>query len=120
MSCNSTADFKPAQYGVQIWRNDTWTQVFALTANTVPIDLTGSEIEIQIRKTPSSATAELTLTLLSGITIGGVNNNQITINKLVDVAAGSYVYDMTVKFPSNIVKTYVWGTYIIYEDITKI
>lgn len=121
MSCtNSTADFKPAQYNVQMWKSDSWTQVFALKANDVPIDLTGSNIEIQLRKTPASTTAELTLTLGSGITISGVDNNEIIINTIVDINAGSYVYDMTVVFPSGIVKTYVWGTFIVYEDITKI
>jgi hypothetical protein len=123
MSCaQSNADFKPANYNIQIWRNDTWSQVFLLTANTVPINLTGAEVEIQVRKRPNSETAELTLTELAGggITVGGVNNNQITLNKQVDIAAGSYVYDMAILFPNGNEKTYIWGNFIVYEDITKL
>jgi hypothetical protein len=123
MSCaQSNADFKPANYNIQIWRNDTWSQVFLLTANTVPISLVGAEVEIQVRKRPNSETAELTLTELAGggIVVGGVNNNQITINKQVDIAAGTYVYDMVVLFPSGNEKTYIWGNFIVYEDITKL
>ncbi len=46
MSCSqSNADFKPANYNIQIWRNDTWSQVFLLTANEVPISLVGAEVE---------------------------------------------------------------------------
>ena len=121
MSCNnSTADFRPAKYNIQIWRNDSWTQIFALLANEVPIDLSGSIIEIQVRTTPTATNAELTLTLGNGLTIGGVDNNQVIINSIVDISAGNYVYDLTVVFPSEIVKTYVWGTFIVFEDITKI
>ena len=122
MSCNqSNADFRPANYNIQIWRNDTWSQVFLLTANELPISLVGAEVEIQVRQRPNSDTALLTLTEANGaITVGGVNNNQITINYGVDIAAGSYVYDMTVLFANGNEKTYIWGNFIVYEDITKL
>jgi hypothetical protein len=122
MSCNNStnADLRPAQYNVKIWRNDSWAQVFALLADTTPIDLSGSTILIQVRPTPASATIALTLsTADSSISIGGVNRNQITLNKKVDVTAGSYVYDMNVTFPSGEVKTYIWGNFIVQEDISK-
>jgi hypothetical protein len=122
MSCLSTnADFRPAQYNISIWRNDTWSQVMRITANDVPVDLTGSDVEIQVRKKPNSTDAELTLTEQNGgITVGGVDDNQITINYPVDIAAGTYVYDMVVVFPNGNEKTYIWGNFIVYEDITKI
>jgi hypothetical protein len=121
MSCNSTsADLRPAQYNVKIWRNDSWAQTFALLADTTPIDLSGSTILIQVRPAPASATIALTLsTADSSISIGGANRNQITLNKKVDVTAGSYVYDMNVTFPSGEVKTYIWGNFIVQEDISK-
>lgn len=123
MACaNTNADFRPANYNIQIWRNDTWSQVFQLTANEVPIDLTGSYIEIQVREYPDSSSAKLTLDNEDngGIIIGGLDNNQIYINKAVDVNAGTYVYDMVVQFPNGNEKTYIWGNFIVYEDITKI
>jgi hypothetical protein len=122
MSCSTTtADLRPAQYNVQIWRNDTWAQVFAITANNVAVDLSGSTITIQVRKTANASIIDLSLsTVDSTITIGGVSNNQITLNKKVTIAAGSYLYDMNVAFPSGEVKTYIWGTFFVQEDITKI
>lgn len=122
MSCLSTnADFRPAQYNISIWRNDTWSQVMVITANDVPVSLVGAEVEIQVRKKPNSTDAEMTLTENNGgITVGGVNNNQITINYPVDIAAGTYVYDMVVLFPNGNEKTYIWGNFIVYEDITKL
>jgi hypothetical protein len=121
MSCNSTsADLRPAQYNVKIWRNDSWSQVFSILADTTPVDLSGSTILIQVRPTPTSTTISLTLsTADSSISIGGANRNQITLNKKVDVTAGSYVYDMNVTFPSGEVKTYIWGNFIVQEDISK-
>lgn len=122
MSCLSTnADFRPAQYNISIWRNDTWSQVMVITANDVPVSLVGAEVEIQVRKTANATTAAMTLTETNGgITVGGVNNNQITINYPVDIAAGTYVYDMVVLFPNGNEKTYIWGNFIVYEDITKL
>jgi hypothetical protein len=121
MSCNSTsADLRPAQYNVKIWRNDTWSQVFSILADTTPVDLSGSTILIQVRPSANSTTIALALTTAdSSILIGGVDNNQITLNKKADVAAGSYVYDMNVTFPTGEVKTYIWGNFIVQEDISK-
>ena len=121
MSCSSsTADFRPAQYNIQIWRNDSWMQTFAITADNIAVNLTGSTIEIQVRKTANASVAELTLkTGGNGITISGASNNQIVLNKVVNIAAGNYLYDMNVTFPSGLVKTYVWGTFLVQEDITK-
>lgn len=121
MSCNSTSgDLRPAQYNVKIWRNDSWAQTFALLADTTPIDLSGCTILIQVRPTPSSASVVLELTTDdSSIGIGGVDSNQITLNKIVGVAAGTYVYDMNVTFSSGEVKTYLWGNFIVTEDISK-
>jgi len=122
MSCSTTtADLRPAQYNVQIWRNDTWSQVFQILANNVAVNLTGCTITIQVRKTASATSIDLTLsTADSTITIGGASSNQITLNKKVTIAAGSYLYDMNVLFPSGEVKTYVWGSFFVQEDITKI
>jgi hypothetical protein len=122
MSCISTnADFRPAQYNISIWKTNTWSQIFLLTANTVPIDLSTAAVEIEIRKTITSSTVELTLTEGGGgITVGGQNNNMITINKDINLAAGNYVYDMAVKFSNNNIKTYIWGNFIVYQDITNI
>jgi hypothetical protein len=122
MSCLSTnADFRPAQYNISIWKSNTWSQIFLLTANTVPINLSTATVEIQIRKKITSTNAELTLTENGGgIVVGGVNNNMITINKDIDLDAGNYVYDMAVQFSNSNIKTYIWGNFIVYQDITQL
>jgi hypothetical protein len=112
------SDFRPGTLDIQIWRNDTWQQVFTLLADTTPINLTGATVYIQVRK-GCGGTLALTLTNGSGVTIGGANNNQITVNKLVNIDKGNYVWDMQVTFTSTVVKTYLEGDYFVYDDVTK-
>ena len=112
------SDFRPGKLDIQIWRNDTWQQVFTLLAYTTPINLSGATVYIQVRK-GCAGTLALSLTNGSGVTIGGVSNNQITVNKLVDIAKGNYVWDMQVTFTSGVVKTYLEGDFIVYDDVTK-
>jgi len=112
------SDFRPGTLDIQIWRNDTWQQVFTLLADTTPINLSGATVYIQVRK-GCGGTLALTLTNGSGVTIGGANNNQITVNKLVNIDKGNYVYDLQVTFTSTVVKTYLEGDFIVYDDVTK-
>ena len=112
------SDFRPGKLDIQMWRNDTWQQVFTLLADTTPINLTGATVYIQVRK-GCGGTLALTLTNGSGVTIGGASNNQITVNKLVDIAKGNYVWDMQVTFSDTTVKTYLEGDFIVYDDVTK-
>lgn len=112
------SDFRPGKLDIQMWRNDTWQQVFTLLADTTPISLLGATVYIQVRKGCGGVLA-LTLTNGSGVTIGGASNNQITVKKLVDIAKGNYVWDMQVTFADLTVKTYLEGDFIVYDDVTK-
>jgi len=112
------SDFRPGTLDIQMWRNDTWGQAFTITSNSSPVNLSGSTITIQIRK-GCGGTLSLTLTNGSGITIGGVGNNQVTVSKLIDIAKGNYVWDMNVAFSGGVVKTYLTGDFIVYDDVTK-
>ena len=112
------SDFRPGNLDIQMWRNDTWGQAFTITSNSSPVNLSGSTITIQIRK-GCGGTLALTLTNGSGITIGGVGNNQVTVSKLIDIANGNYVWDMNVAFSGGVVKTYLTGDFIVYDDVTK-
>ena len=112
------SDFRPGKLDIQMWRNDTWQQVFTLLADTAPISLLGATVYIQVRKGCGGVLA-LSLTNGSGVTIGGVSNNQVTVKKLVDIAKGNYVWDMQVTFADTTVKTYLEGDFIVYDDVTK-
>jgi hypothetical protein len=112
------SDFRPATLDIKIWKNDTWSQTFALTANSTPIDLSTATVRIQIRK-GCGGTLMVTLTNGDGITIGGVGNNEITIGKIISIDKGNYFWDMEVTQSVDSVKTYLTGDFIVYDDITK-
>jgi hypothetical protein len=111
-------DFRPARYNIKLWKGNTWDNVFFLLKDAVPINLTGAEVRVQIRRKPTSPTAEVTLTEADGITVGGPNNNRITISKRINIAAGDYYWDLLV-IDAGVYKTYLWGDYILYEEVTE-
>lgn len=112
------SDFRPATLDIKMWRNDTWKQTYALTVNTVPISLVGATVYIQVRKGCGGALA-LSATNGSGVTVGGVSNNEINVNKLVNIDKGNYKWDLQVTFSDGTVKTYLEGDFIVYDDVTK-
>jgi len=112
------SDFRPAKFDIKMWRNDTWVEVFALTTNSSPISLSGATVYIHIVK-GCETTATLTLTNGSGITITGAGNNQISVSKLINIDKGNYKWDLQVTFSGGVVKTYLEGDFIVYDDVTK-
>lgn len=112
------SDFRPGKLDIKIWRNDTWIQVYALTANDVPINISGATVNIQVRK-GCDGTLALSVTNGNGATIGGASNNEITVNKLVNIDKGTYKWDMQVTQVGGTVRTYLEGQFIVYDDVTK-
>lgn len=112
------SDFRPAKFDIKMWRNDTWVEVFALTQNSSPISLAGATIYIHVVK-GCEGTATLTLTNGSGITITGAGSNQISVSKLINIDKGNYKWDLQVSYSGGVVKTYLEGDFIVYDDVTK-
>lgn len=90
-----------------------------LTTNSTAINCTGATITIQVRLGCGGTLALTASTTDGSITIGGAGNNEITVNKLVAIAKGKYIYDMNVVFSSGYVRTYLEGDFIVYDDVTK-
>ena len=122
MSCNNAIniDLGPTKINLNIYRGNTWSQTYSVFNDTTPVDLSGSTISIQVKSSADSAEPLLSLsTTDSTITITGDNDNQITLNKLVSIPAGKYVYDMRVSYPSNVVKTYTYGNFSVEQNVTN-
>lgn len=111
-----TSDFKPAELDIEIVKGDYWVEVFALSVDGTPINL--STADVHIRVTQGCSTSVLwEATVGDGITIGGVSNNQINVSKLVNLAEGNYEYDLKVTYTTGVVKTYLWGNFNVYLNI---
>ena len=111
-------DQRPGRYNIKLWKGNTWQNVFKLFKDMLPINLSGAEVRIQLRRKPTSPTAEITLTETDGITVGGANNNEITVSRRVNIAAGLYYWDLLV-IDSGVYRTYLWGKFEISEEITE-
>lgn len=107
------------KFDIKCYKNDTLSLNFEMKVNDVPLDLTGSTIRLQVRPSAGSNTLTLSLTAGNGINITGTDSNIVTINKLITIAAGDYVYDLEIQFANGEVKTYVQGAFKVTEDITK-
>lgn len=109
----------PGCYHVCHYKGDSWKETFRLRdANKAPIDLSGAAVEIHIRAKQTDATPAETLTEGDGITIGGIDGNEIAINKIVELDAGSYYWDLQVIFDDLTVRTLLAGDFIVYQDTT--
>ena len=103
-------------------KGDTFDEVpFEILLNTVPIDLTGAVIRMQLRSECGGLVAlSLTSVASAGITITNAVNGLFKINKqIIDIAAGNYSYDLEIRFADNTVKTWLSGAFLILCDITR-
>lgn len=112
-------DLRPANFPIKLWRGDTLALNFELKIDNVPIDLNTATIRMQIRPDYGSNTLTLGLTEVDGLTVSGTDHNVIELRKLINIAAGNYVYDIEAAFADGTVKTYVKGDFIVSEDSTK-
>lgn len=110
----------PGSYTIEAYRNDTLQLTFTMTdGSAVPIDLSNATMKMQVRTYPDGDIMQ-TLTEGDGLTVGGANNNVVTVSKVISIENGGvYRYDLQATFTSGVVITYVRGNFLLYEDITK-
>lgn len=103
-------------------RGDTFDGfAFRLTQNGgTPIDFTGATILIQFRKKPDGDIVLEWKTSDGSITIAGNQINMLAkTGAQMDVASGTYKYDINVLFPTNVNKTYIEGEMQIVDDYSR-
>ena len=111
-----TSDFKPAELDIEIVKGDYWVEVFALSVDSTPINLTNDSVEIEITQ-GCSTTVLWNATVGDGITITGASNNQISLSKLVNLDEGNYEYTLKVTYTTGVIKTYLWGQFKVYLNL---
>ena len=103
-------------------KGDTFRAVpFQININDVAGDLTDSIIRMQLRK-ECGGLVYLSFTSEDdeGITITDASAGEFEINQqVIDIEAGTYVYDIEIKFADDTVKTWISGEFLITSDITR-
>lgn len=97
-------------------KGDTFDKVTKIVTN---LDLSGATVTMKVRKTsPVGPVIETIIsTNAAQMTISGGN----TINfvpRVIDYPAGLYYYDIQITFADTTVKTYLYGTWKIVQDVT--
>jgi len=109
----------PGNYTIKAYRNDTLQLTFTITdGSNLPISLATAAMKMEVRTKPDGD-IKLTFTEGDGLTVGGTNNNVVTVSKVVNIEEGcTYFYDLQATFTSGVVTTYVKGPFVVMEDIT--
>lgn len=103
-------------------KNDTsdfaWTMTFL--KNDVAIDLTDAAIKADFKTSVDDTSIALTMSITNNkIEYVDAANGIIKFAKqIIAIAAGIYVYDLQITFPSGDIKTYVNGEMTVVQDIT--
>jgi hypothetical protein len=98
-------------------KNDTFEGVrFTLSPAT---DLTGASIQTQFRKDSKNNPVAKDISIGSGITVEDLANGIFVWDAFVmELAVGTYYYDVQITFSGGDVKTYVEGTIQVTQDTT--
>jgi hypothetical protein len=101
-------------------QGDTFHRQVTWSGDSGPINLTGYTARMQIRNSYTSSTALLSLTQVSGLTLGGANGTidiDITSIQTTALAVGTYVYDLEMTSGSE-VTTILEGTFVVTAQAT--
>jgi hypothetical protein len=117
---------KPYKYNfTDITRGDTYKGATLTVTNittTLPIDLTGVSIKMQLKKCGmNNVPYALELSTANGIlTITDAVNGVFEIGQFsMNIEAGKYDYDLQFTFAGGVVQTYMYGTWNVVNDITR-
>lgn len=119
MSCSSTL---PACYPVSYYEGNTWIETIRLRDGVTkePIVLSAAAVLIEIKKKKTDTTAEETLSIGDGLSIVGVDQNEISIDKILDLDAGAYFWDLTITFSDGTVRTFLAGDFTVEQRVSVV
>ncbi|MBV1952740.1 MAG: hypothetical protein KUG64_11175 [Cycloclasticus sp.] len=103
-------------------KNDTFSSVnFTLLDGLGdPIDITGVAIHIQFRYRCKTGSVVKDIEVGTGITLTDPTNGIFTIDEFTPITfeVGDYYYDAQITFTDGSIKTYVYGTFKVLQDVT--
>jgi ABC-type nickel/cobalt efflux system permease component RcnA len=110
-------------YNVTIDQGATWyLNVEYDNPNGTPVNLTGYTAALQLRSLPESATAVLSLSTGSGITITGATGLvaiSATATQTRAIDEGTYYYDLEITSAAGVVTRLVQGQAVVTPEVTR-
>lgn len=118
------------RYDIDVYKRDTWDGItITMTTSTdggvtsTPMDLNNTTITMQIKINATDDSPVLQLSTTDNtVTITDATNGVFKINPInISLDAGMYYYDIQFNFAaSNKIKTYMFGTFNVTQDVTQI
>ena len=114
----------PGTYNITCPQGATFDKTFTVLQGGTAINLTGYSAAMQVRETYDSATALVSLTNGSGITLGGTAGTilvTITNAQSAAISAGAYAYDLelTSGVGAGVVTRLLQGAFIVSGNVTR-
>jgi len=107
----------PGTLDITCYKGDTLYKTLTFTdAVGDPLDLSTATVNMQVR-TKAGETPLISLSEADDIT---VSSNTVVIQHDVTIDKGSYKWDMQFVFASGITRTYVAGSFVVEDDITRL
>ena len=110
-------------YNVTIDQGADWyLDVTYNNPNGTPVNITSYTAALQLRSLPESATAVLSLSTGSGITITGATGLiaiTATATQTRAIDEGTYYYDLEITSPAGVVTRLVQGQAVVTPEVTR-
>jgi hypothetical protein len=111
----------PGTYNITCPQGATWDRTFTVTVGGTALNLTGYTAAMQVRESAGAATALVSLTNGSGITLGGTAGTIGVIVAATATAAlssGSYSYDIELNSGSTVTRL-LEGAFNVTGNVTR-
>ena len=111
-----------ATYDFTAGQGETFDRTVTWKIDDVAVNLTGYTARMQIRKHTTSASAAVSLTSSSGLTLGGAAGTvQIVISATATAALdpGRYVYDLELVSSGGVVTRVLEGSIVFTAEVTR-
>ncbi len=111
----------PAILDFEHYKGDTFLEVpFEILIDSVPLNLTGALIKMQLRKNYEKDVVLEFSTTNNKIQI--INSSLGTfkiVEQIIDIESFNYIYDLQITLASGEVETYIKGKFNIANDVTR-
>jgi hypothetical protein len=111
----------PGTYNITCPQGATWDKTFTVTIGGTALNLTGYTAAMQVRDSVGAATALVSLTNGSGITLGGTAGSigvTIAATATAALSAGSYSYDLELNSGSTVTRL-LEGAFNVTGNVTR-
>lgn len=111
----------PGTYNITAYQGATFNFVATWTIGASPVNLEGYTARMQVRRTVDDTDAVLSLTNLSGITLGGEAGTiavEVSANEMENISGARYVYDLELDSGEEVTRL-LQGTFTVQAEVTR-